>query len=65
VIYVFLRRVASCYINSRVILNNGVSGYVVFLHSRQLSRPVIQTDDETVIDLGARENKDLFIKSIL
>ncbi len=65
VIYTFLKRVANCYNNSRVLLNNGTTGSVVFLNESKLSRPIIKTDWGDLIDLCDPENKELFIRSIL
>jgi hypothetical protein len=65
VIFTFLKRVANCYNNSRIMLSNGVSGYIVFLNDKKLSRPIIKTDDGQMIDLCAPENSELYIKSTL
>lgn len=65
VIFTFLQRVAACYNNSRVLLNDGTAGRVVFLNKNALSRPIIETDEDDMIDLSSSENKELFIKAIL
>ena len=65
VIFTFLERVAGCYNNSRVLLSDGSAGRVVFLNKHKLSRPIIETDKGSLLDLSKGENKDLFIKSIL
>lgn len=64
-IFTFLKRVAHCYNNSRVLLSDGVSGSVVFLNENKLSRPIVKTDQGIMIDLSDPQYKDLFIKSIL
>lgn len=64
-IFTFLKRVAHCYNNSRVLLSDGVSGSVIFLNENKLSRPIVKTDQGIMIDLSDPQNKDLFIKSIL
>ena len=65
VIFTFLQRVAACYNNSRVLLSDGTAGRVVFLNKNALSRPIIETDEDDMIDLSSSENKELFIKAIL
>lgn len=65
VIFIFLQRVADCYNNSRVLLSNGVAGQVVFLNKKQLSRPIVKTDDDEMVDLANPANKSLYIQSVL
>ncbi|MBR1571449.1 MAG: HD-GYP domain-containing protein [Lachnospiraceae bacterium] len=65
VIYTFLKRVANCYSNSRVLLSDGRSGQVVFLNKNALSRPIVKLDDGEMVDLSTPDNHDIFIKSIL
>lgn len=65
VIYTFLQRVAGCYNNSRVLLSNGMGGRVVFLNKNSLSRPIIETDDNDMLDLSLPANKDIYIQSIM
>lgn len=62
-ILTFLKRVASCYQNSRVLLSDGRSARVVYLNDRCLSRPMVELDDKTIIDLS--QNHSLTIQSIL
>ncbi len=65
VLLTFLQRVAGCYNNSRVLLSNGISGRVVFLNRNALSRPIIETNDENLLDLSLPENKELYIQSVI
>ena len=62
-ILVFLERIASTYVNSSVILNDGTTGKIVLIHTGALTRPLIQTGVTSFIDL--REQLDLYIKAIL
>ncbi len=64
-ILTFLERVASTYQNSRVILSNGQSGRVVYINKRNLSRPVIELDDKTIVDLANSTNSELSITSMI
>lgn len=65
IIVTFLRRVANCYNNSRILLSNGVSGYVIFINDKKLSRPMIKIDNDELIDLCAPEHHELYIKAII
>lgn len=65
VIYTFLKRVANCYSNSRVLLSDGRSGQVVFLNNNALSRPIVKLGSGEMVDLSTPDNHDIFIKSIL
>lgn len=64
-ILTFLERVAAVYQNSRVILSDGRGAHVVYLNKHTLSRPMLKLDDETILDLSAPENKELYIQSIV
>ena len=64
-IYTFLKRVANCYSNSRVLLSDGRSGQVVFLNNSALSRPIVKLGSGEMVDLSAPDNHEIFIKSIL
>ncbi|MBP5266292.1 MAG: HD-GYP domain-containing protein [Lachnospiraceae bacterium] len=59
----FLDHIASAYQNGRVVLSDGRSCRVIYINHRSLSRPMIQLDDGSVIDLAVR--KDLHITAIL
>ena len=50
-ILTFLNRIATTYQNNRVLLNNGQSANIVMINSKHLTRPMIQLDDGTVVDM--------------
>lgn len=60
---VFLNRIASTYQNNRVMLSDGRACKIVMLNQNYLSRPVVQFDDGTCIDLSTE--KELHITKIL
>ena len=62
-ILTFLERIAATYQNNRIILNDGRSANIVLLNKNSISKPMVQLQDGSCIDL-ARE-AGLFIKSIL
>ncbi|HAQ52627.1 MAG TPA: c-di-GMP phosphodiesterase [Lachnospiraceae bacterium] len=62
-ILTFLERIANAYQNSMVMLSDGRSGKIVYINKSRLSRPIVQVDDETMVDLS-RET-DISITSIL
>ena len=62
-ILTFLERIANAYQNSKVILSDGRSGKIVYINKSRLSRPIVQVDDNEMVDLS-REH-DLTITSIL
>ncbi len=62
-ILTFLERIANAYQNSRVILNDGQSGQIIYINKGFLSKPVIQTDEGVIIDLS--KDHDLYIKSMV
>ncbi len=59
----FLNRIASTYQNNRVILNDGRACNIVLLNQNYLSKPMVQFDDNSCLDLSTE--KDLFIKALL
>ena len=59
----FLKQIAATYQSNRVILNDGRGGKIVMLNPNDLSRPVVQFDDNTCLDLS--KHRDLFIKAIV
>ncbi|MCR5145019.1 MAG: HD-GYP domain-containing protein [Lachnospiraceae bacterium] len=65
VIFTFLKRVAGCYINSRVLISDGRHGIVVFLNTNSLSRPILKLDNGEMLDLSSQENRELHITNIL
>lgn len=58
----FLQNIAYTYLNARVALSDGSYGRVVFINSDNMSRPIIVTDDERVLDL--RRHKELMISAL-
>ncbi|MCI9082880.1 MAG: HD-GYP domain-containing protein [Lachnospiraceae bacterium] len=50
-ILTFLDRIASTYQNNRVLLNSGQSATIVMINSKHLTKPMIQMDDGSVIDM--------------
>lgn len=62
-IYVFLHHIASTYQNNRVMLNDARGCKIVMLNQNTLSKPIVQFDDGTCIDLSTQ--KDLYITKIL
>lgn len=62
-IMVFLQHIADTYINADVLLSDGSTGKIVLINSSQLTRPLIQTDTSTFIDLSQRT--DLYIQAII
>ena len=59
----FLDHIASAYQNGRVVLSDGRSCRVIYINHRALSKPMIQFDDGSVVDLSRQ--KELHITSIL
>jgi hypothetical protein len=55
--------IASAYQNGRVVLSDGRSCRVIYINHRALSKPMIQFDDGSVVDLSRQ--KELHITSIL
>ncbi len=64
-ILTFLQRYAAIYNNSRAILNDATSGRVVYINKNNLSRPIIQLDDGSMLDLSSPENKNRYITKVL
>ena len=62
-IYVFLNNIANTYQNNRVMLNDGRACKIVMLNQNTLSRPIVQLDDESCIDLSTE--KELYIAKVL
>ena len=48
----FLNRIAGTYQNHRILLSDGRSANIVMLNDKQLSRPIVQLDDGSCIDLS-------------
>ena len=62
VILTFLSKIANSYQNNRVRLSDNSIGNIVLLNDKQLSRPIIQLNDGSFIDLTTRS--DLSIEAI-
>lgn len=62
-ILTFLSRIADTYKNHRVLLNDGRSATVVMINANRLSKPLIQFNDGSCIDLSKQER--LFIQTVL
>lgn len=60
---VFLNHIASTYQSNRVMLNDGRACKIVMLNSSYLSRPIVQFDDNSCLDLST--NKELYISKVL
>lgn len=55
-ILTFLEHIAGIYQNHRVLLSDGRSATIVMQGSRQLSKPIVQLDDGTCIDLASESS---------
>lgn len=55
-ILTFLKHIAGIYQNHRVLLSDGRSATIVMQGTKQLSKPIVQLDDNTCIDLAAESN---------
>ena len=62
-IITFLKQIAATYQSNRVVLSDGRGCNIVMLNQNALSRPMVQFDDNTILDLSTQ--KDLYIKSVL
>ena len=63
-ILTFLKQIAITYQSNRVILSDGRGCNIIMLNQNDLSRPIVQLDDNTCIDLS-KASKDLYIKAVL
>lgn len=63
-ILVFLKQIASTYQSNRVILSDGRGCTIVMLNPNALSRPIVQFDDKSCLDLSTA-SRDLYIKAVL
>lgn len=61
-ILTFLERIAATYQNNRVMLNDGTRAKIVLLNKRHLSKPLVQLDDGSCIDL---DKSALYIQSLI
>ena len=58
----FMKHIAKTYQNNRVMLNNGSSANIVLLNENKLSKPVVQLNDGTCIDLST---SNLYIQALI
>ena len=63
-ILVFLKQIANTYQSNRVILSDGRGCNIVMLNQNALSRPIVQFDDKSCLDLSTA-SRDLYIKAVL
>lgn len=63
-IMTFLSHIAATYQNNRAILSDGRGCSVVMINQHALSRPIVQFDDNSCLDLSTA-GSDLFIKAVL
>lgn len=63
-IFTFLHHVATTYQSNRVILSDGRGCNIVMINQNSLSRPIVQFDDNSCLDLSTA-SKDLFIKAVI
>lgn len=61
-ILTFLERIATTYQNNRVLLNDGTRAKIVLLNHRHLSKPLVQLDDGSCIDL---DKSPLYIQALI
>ena len=59
-----LKHIAQTYQNNRIMLNDGRSGTIVMLNQNHLSKPIVQFDDKSCLDLSTA-SRDLYIKAVL
>lgn len=63
-IVTFLQQIATTYQSNRVILSDGRGGNIVMINPHALSRPIVQFDDNTCLDLST-VSSDLYIKAVM
>lgn len=62
-ILTFLNQIAATYQNSRVVLSDGRGCKIVMLNQHNLSKPIVQFNDGTCLDLS--REKDLYIQKVI
>ncbi|MCQ2518582.1 MAG: HD-GYP domain-containing protein [Lachnospiraceae bacterium] len=62
-IMTFLEGVSNTYLHCNVLLSDGRIGRIVFINKQDLSRPIIQMEDNSIIDLS--KQRDLTIKELV
>ena len=63
-IVTFLKQIATTYQSNRVILSDGRGCNIVMINPNALSRPIVQFDDNTCLDLSTA-GIDLYIKAVM
>ncbi len=58
-ILTFLQNIANAYQNNRVILSDGSSARIIYINQNRLSKPMVQLDDGTVIDLSRQAGLEI------
>ncbi len=58
-ILTFLNRIATTYQNNRVLLNNGHSATIVMINPSHLTKPMLQMDDGSIIDMLAKPELEI------
>ena len=61
-ILTFLRKIAMTYQNNRIMLSDGTTAKIVLLNSNHLSKPLVQLDDGSCLDL---DKSQPYIKSVI
>ncbi len=61
-LFKFLNNIAFVYLNSTVILSDGLEAEVIFISEKKPSRPMVKTEDGTILDLT--EHPELMISRI-
>ena len=63
ILLTFLKQMANTYQSNRVVLSDGRGCKIVYINSNALSRPIVQFDDNTCLDLS--KHRELYIKALL
>jgi len=58
-----VKQTAAMYRNCRVLLNDGKSATIIMQNERNIARPIVQTQDGSLLDLSA--NPNLYIQMVL
>ena len=62
-ILTFLEHIAATYQNNRVLLSNGRRATIVMLNKHRLSKPIVQFEDESFLDLS--KQNELTITAVI
>lgn len=63
ILLTFLKQIANTYQSNRVVLNDGRGCKIIYINNNALSKPIVQFDDNTCLDLS--KHRDIFIKALL